>query len=182
MNLFTHSPARTVLTCAIAWTTLTFTLGCAGLSQWSFEAVTGGAMEITDDGVVIEQPDGTRIVVLSGDDVVFPADFPVPEPWEDAKPTTSTTTTTVQGETLTAFTFDLERTTDELIAQYKTWFSEAGIVKVAHTDQTSMGIRTASLVGTDGTGHQVTIAINEVYGQDSVVVAYGSPIEGSSVE
>jgi len=173
MNLF-HALSKP-LAYATAGCLLFFSLGCAGLSEWTYEAATGGSMEITDDGLVLVTEDGTRVVVQSGKDLEIAPDFPIPEPWPDAKPTTITTATPTDGPPFTSYTFDLERPTDELSAFYRGWASEQGITEVVETDVTKMGTRIVSLSAKDDAGNTIAIAINEMFGQNTLTLSHGDP-------
>ncbi len=150
------------------------TISCSGLSKWTFEATTGGTMELTEDGMVMELEDGTKIVSNAGEDLDMPTDFPIPVPWEDAKPQSVTTTTDPDGETFTLLSFVLERPTDEVMAFYDTWLEERGLTDMEAVDEVNMGMRSVVRIGKDTDGETpIMITVSEFFGNDTVNLGYG---------
>ncbi len=172
------SSSRTIrsLTRLAGLLTLGFTLGCAGLSQWTFETTTGGAMEITEDGVVLIMEDGTRVTSMAGKDLALPEDFPVIAPWEGAVPTSITRIESPDGQMAETYSFDLERPPEEVIAHYRAWMQREGIETIEQTDVTATGTRTSALKAKDASDQTISIVINQFFGLDSLVLQYGAAL------
>jgi len=150
------------------------TLGCSGLTEWTFEATTGGTMELTEDGMVMVMEDGTEVTTLGGEDVEIPDDFPIPEPWADAKAVSVVITENPDGETFTMVTYELQNPTDEVMERYDTWLETRGATDIDGVDETAMGMRTVLRVAKDS--HEETpilITVSEFFGQDTVNLGYG---------
>jgi hypothetical protein len=176
VNRLTRSLPRLASLLTLGFT-LGFTLGCAGLSEWTFETTTGGAMELTENGVVLVMEDGTRVTSRAGADLSLPDDFPVIAPWENAVPTSSTFIESPDGQEAETYSFDLERPPDDVIAHYRAWMSQQGIETIEQTDVTAMGTRVISLKAKDALENTISVAVNQFFGLDSLVLQYGADLE-----
>lgn len=150
------------------------TLGCSGAPEWAFEATTGGTLELSEDGMVMIMEDGSEVISHTGENVLAPEDFPIPEPWPEAKPLSVTITKNVDGDTFTMISYALERPTEEVLALYDAWLDERGATDVHGSDETAMGMRTAVRVAKDaGDGTPIMINVSEFFGQNTVNIGYG---------
>ena len=98
-------------------------LACSGASEKVFRWTTGGEIEETEDGgAEVRLPGGIRVSVDTSGDV--PSTFPMPPPWDGARPESATTTRMAPEDEPVislALSYPLERPADDVAKVYERW-------------------------------------------------------------